>query len=157
MVDKTEYLTREGMETLEKRLNYFKSVRRPEVAERLRLALEDGGELTENSEYEDAKNEQAFIEAEISRITQILRHAKLIEEGGPVDSVQIGSRVNIAETGSDETEEYILVGSAEANPSQGKISIESPLGKVLLGAKVGAKVKVKAPDGDIIFVIKEIG
>lgn len=157
MVDETQYLTQEGMDSLEKRLNYLTKVRRPEVAERLRQALEDGGEITENTEYEDAKNEQAFIEGEIVRIDRILRNAKLIEPTGNTDEVHIGSLVKVNEKGTDDVEEYRLVGPAEANPRDGKISTESPLGKALLGSKVGDKVKIKAPDGDITFVIQEIG
>lgn len=156
MVDEVQYLTQEGMESLEKRLNYLTKVRRPEIAERLRQALEDGGELTENTEYEDAKNEQAFIEGEIVRIDRILRNAKLIEATGDTNKVHIGSVVKVMEKGGDSVEEYRLVGAAEANPREGKISTESPLGKALLGSKVGDKVKIKAPDGDITFIIKEI-
>ena len=157
MVDEVQYLTQEGMESLEKRLNYLTKVRRPEIAERLRQALEDGGELTENTEYEDAKNEQAFIEGEIARIDRILRNAKLIEATGDTKQVHIGSVVKVKEKGADTAEEYRLVGPAEANPREGKISTESPLGKALIGSKVGDKVKIKAPDGDITFVIQEIG
>ena len=156
MVDEVQYLTQEGMESLEKRLNYLTKVRRPEIAERLRQALEDGGELTENTEYEDAKNEQAFIEGEIVRIDRILRNAKLIEATGDTNKVHIGSVVTVKEKGTDDAEEYRLVGPAEANPREGKISTESPLGKALIGSKVGDKVKIKAPDGDITFVIQEI-
>jgi transcription elongation factor GreA len=156
MTDKPEYLTQEGLDALAKRLNYMKEVRRPEVAERLRLALEDGGELTENSEYEDAKNEQAFIEAEIARMSGILLNAVLIEDTGAKDQVQVGARVKIVEKGTKDEETYQLVGSAEANPLMGKISIESPLGKELLGKKKGDKVTIKAPDGAITFVIQEI-
>ncbi len=156
MTDKPEYLTQEGLDALAKRLNYLKDVRRHEVAERLRLALADGGELTENSEYEDAKNEQAFIEAEVSRMSQILSNAVVIEETSSKDLVQVGGRVKIVEKGTKEAEVYQLVGSAEANPLLGKISIESPLGKELLGKKKGDKVTVKAPDGAITFVIQEI-
>ena len=156
MVDEIQYLTQEGMESLEKRLNYLTKVRRPEIAERLRQALEDGGELTENTEYEDAKNEQAFIEGEIVRIDRILRNAKLIEATGDTNKVHIGSVVKVKEKGTDDVEAYRLVGPAEANPREGKISTESPLGKALIGSKVGDKVKIKAPDGDITFVIQEI-
>lgn len=156
MIEETQYLTREGMEQLQKRLNYFIEVRRVEVAERLRSALEDGGELTENTEYEEAKNEQAFLEGEIARIDRILRFAKLIDETVKSDTVVVGSLVKVVEKGGNDEEAYRLVGPAEANPSVGKISTESPLGKALMGAKVGDKVKIKAPDGDIVFVIREI-
>ncbi len=156
MVTDVQYLTPEGMENLEKRLNYLVTVRRQEVADRLKQAVEDGGELIENSEYEDAKNEQAFVEGEIARIDRILRNAKVIEETGVTDEVLIGSHVTVVEDGTDDDEVYRLVGPAEANPRQGKISIESPLGKALLGAKVGDNVTFKAPDGKMTFVIRSI-
>ena len=156
MVDETQYLTQEGMDSLEKRLNYLTKVRRPEVAERLRQALEDGGEITENTEYEDAKNEQAFVEGEIVRLEAIVSSAQIIEDTGKKDQVVVGSHVTVIEKGTKEQEIYHLVGSAEANPSEGKISTESPLGKSLLGAKVGQKVTVKAPDGELVFTIKSI-
>lgn len=156
MTDQPQYLTPEGLSSLEKKLSYLVEVKRPQVAERLRLALEEGGDLTENTEYEEAKNEQAFIESEISRLEYIVRTAEILEDGQRYDSVVPGARVTLVEKGSDEDEFYHLVGSAEANPSQGKISIESPLGKALLGTKVGDRVKVKAPDGEIVFNIKAI-
>ncbi|HLV37685.1 MAG TPA: transcription elongation factor GreA [Spirillospora sp.] len=156
MVDQPQYLTPEGYQTLEKRLRHLVEVRRAEVAERLRLALEEGGDLTENAEYEDAKNEQAFIEGEIQRLEMILNTAEVIEASGSSDEVTLGSRVTVVEQGTQDKEVYHLVGSAEARPSEGKISIESPLGKALIGAKVRDKVTVKAPDGEIVFVIKAI-
>ncbi|MCA9894385.1 MAG: transcription elongation factor GreA, partial [Anaerolineae bacterium] len=110
----------------------------------------------ENNQYEEAKNEQAFVEAEITRASQILRNAIIITDTGATDTVQIGCTVTVMERGTKETEDYRLVGPAEANPSQGKISIESPLGQALVGQKVGDKVTISAPDGDITFVIKSI-
>ena len=127
-----------------------------EVAERLRHALEEGGDLSENAEYEDAKNEQAFVEGEILRLESILSSAQVIEATGKKDSVALGAKVTVVEQGENVKETYYLVGSAEANPSEGKISLESPLGKALMGAKVGDKVKVDAPAGEIVFVIKSI-
>ena len=156
MVDQPQYLTPEGFETLEKRLRHLTEVRRAEVAERLRLSLEEGGDLTENAEYEDAKNEQAFVEGEIMRLESILNIAEVIEVSGKTDEVLLGTKITVVEQGTKDQEIYHLVGSAEAKPSEGKISIESPLGKALLGAKVRDKVTVKAPDGDIVFVIKAI-
>jgi transcription elongation factor GreA len=156
MVDQPQYLTQEGMETLERRLKDLVEVRRLQVAERLRQALEEGGELTENSEYEDAKNEQAFIEGEIIRLESILSSAQLIETGLKYEQVQPGARVTVVEKGSDDEEVYFIVGSAEANPREGKISVVSPLGKALMGSKVGDRVKVKTPDGETIFKIKAI-
>jgi transcription elongation factor GreA len=151
-----EYLTPEGLKELEERHKYLTQVRRSEVAERLRLALEEGGDLSENAEYEDAKNEQAFVEGEIIRLEQILSTAQIIEATGQKDVVALGSQITLVEKGSKEKEVYRLVGSAEANPAEGKISVESPLGKALLGAKLGEQVTVNAPDGKLVFVVKSI-
>lgn len=156
MVDQPQYLTPEGLKNLESRLKYLVEVRRAEVAERLRLALEEGGDLSENAEYEDAKNEQAFVEGEILRLETILSNARVIEATGESDVVRLGAQVTIVEEGSEEPEVYALVGSAEAQPREGKISSESPLGKALLGAKVGDRVTVHAPDGPIVYVVKKI-
>lgn len=152
-----QYLTVKGLEELEARLKYLKDIRRPEVADRLRLALEEGGDLTENAEYEDAKNEQAFVEGEVMRIEGILSSAQVIEESkGKKDSVKVGVVVTVVEEGTKDKEVYHLVGSAEANPQEGKISVESPLGKAILGAKVGDKINVNAPEGPITFIVKAI-
>jgi transcription elongation factor GreA len=156
MVQQPQYLTQEGYEELEKRLNNLIQVRRPQVAERLRLALDEGGDLAENSEYEDAKNGQAFLEGEIARLEDILRYAQVIEYDSGDGTVAPGARVTVIEKETKEEEVYHLVGSAEANPRKGKVSVESPLGKALLGAKVGDKVTVKAPDGELEFKIKAI-
>lgn len=156
MVDQPQYVTPEGFAELEKRLGFLTQVRRTEVAERLHQALAEGGDLTENAEYEDAKNEQAFIEGEIQRLEMILNNAQVIEDSGNHDVVALGSRVTVTEKGSRETEVYQIVGSAEARPGEGRISAGSPLGKALLGAKVRQKVTVQAPDGDIVFTIRKI-
>ena len=155
-MSEVQYLTPEGMVELEARLKYLTEQRRAEVAERLRLALEEGGDLSENAEYEDAKNEQAFVEGEILRLETILSTAQIIESSGKKDKVELGSVITVTEKGSRQKEVYRLVGSAEANPRDGKISVESPLGRALLGAKVGDNVKYKAPDGEMVFVIKSI-
>ena len=157
MGDQPQYLTPEGLANLERRLQELKEVRRPQVAERLRLAMEEGGELAENAEYEDAKNEQAFIEGEIIRLETIINSAELIEENTNKDFVGIGSRVTVQEVGGDSQEIYHIVGSAEARPSEGKLSMESPLGTALIGKKKGEKVTVSAPDGKIVFKIVKIG
>jgi transcription elongation factor GreA len=156
MVEQPQYLTAEGLQNLEKRLKTLKEIRRPEVAERLRQAMEEGGDLTENAEYMDAKNEQAFVEGEIARLERIVSSAEIIEEGGKKDVVTIGSHVTVIDKETKETEVYHLVGSAEANPREGRISIESPLGKALMGARVRDKVTVEAPDGELIYTIKSI-
>jgi transcription elongation factor GreA len=157
MANQVQYLTPEGLKNLESRLKYLTETRRAEVAERLRQALEEGGDLSENAEYEDAKNEQAFVEGEILRLETILSSAQVIEDTvGKKEAVILGARVTIVEKGTKDKEVYYLVGSAEANPKEGKISIESPLGRALLGKKVGEQVKVDAPAGEITFTIKEI-
>jgi transcription elongation factor GreA len=155
-MEQTHYLTPEGLANLENRLLDLKEVKRVEIAERLRRAMEEGGDLSENAEYEDAKNEQAFIEGEIQRLEEIIANAQIIEGGVKSDVVVVGSRVTVQEKGRKETEQYMLVGSAEANPGEGKLSIESPMGRALMGLKVGSKATVKAPDGDIVFTIKKI-
>jgi transcription elongation factor GreA len=156
MVDGPQYLTREGLESLEKQLKELIEVRRPQVAERLRLSMEEGGELSENAEYIDAKNEQAFVEGQIARLETIRSSAQIIAETEKNGVVAIGSRVTVIEKGTKEKELYHIVGSAEANPREGKISIESPLGRALVGAKLGDKVTVKAPDGDFVYTIKSV-
>ncbi len=151
-----QYLTPEGLENLENRLKHLLEVRRAEVAERLRQALEEGGDLSENAEYEDAKNEQAFVEGEIFRLETILSNAQVIENTGKKDHVVPGAFVTVVEDGMKEKEVYHVVGSAEADPAEGKISVDSPLGKAMMGKKVGDRITVNAPAGEIVFVIKAI-
>lgn len=148
------FLTRDGLKKLEEELEYLRTVRRAQVAERLHNAQEDG-ELIENAEYEDAKNEQAFVEGRILQLETMLSNAVLIEEHGSNDVVGLGSRVTVKEGGNN-TEEYMLVGAAEANPKEGRISNESPLGRALLGRRVGDEVKVQAPAGPITFRVVKI-
>jgi transcription elongation factor GreA len=156
MSDQVQYLTPDGLKELEEKLEIWRTTRRAKVAERLHLALEEGGELVENAEYEDAKNEQAFVEGEILRLETILSNAQIIENDGKHDVIRLGSKITVKEKGRRETELFVLVGSAEANPSEGKISHESPMGRALLGHKVGDKVQVRAPDGVIEFEVKKI-
>ena len=153
MTDQIHYLTREGYDELARKLEYLKNERRQEIAERLRVVMSEGGELGENAEYEDAKNDQAFLEGEIIRIEQILGNSQIIEKDDREDVVGIGDHVTLREKGETEEEVYHLVGPAEANPKVGKISYQSPLGQELIGKQVGAKVTVKAPDGNITFEV----
>jgi len=153
MSDQT-FLTREGLKKLEEELEYLRTVRRAQVAERLHNAQEDG-ELIENAEYEDAKNEQAFIEGRIMTLEALLSNAVLIKDEGPEGIVGLGSRVTVRE-GNGKPEMYLLVGAAEANPKEGRISNESPLGKALLGRRVGDDVKVSAPAGTLSFRVVAI-
>ncbi len=150
----TSFLTREGFEKLQEELEYLRTQRRQEIAQRLHEAME-GGELIENAEYEAAKNEQAFVEGRIKELEILLATARIVDEIPAADSVQVGCRVTIQEEGSDIQETYSIVGAAEANPSEGKISNESPLGKALLNHKPGDKVQVDAPAGSFwVTIIK---
>ena len=155
MIERENYITREGLAQLEERLQFLLNVRREQVAERLKRATEEGGDLTENSEYIDAKNEQAFVEGEIVRVKQLVRTAKVIEKSKS-DVAVIGSSVTVVEKGSKTKEVYQLVGPAEANPREGRVSHKSPLGAALLGSKKGNKVTVAAPDGDIEFKVVDV-
>ncbi len=141
------FLTKEGYQKLQDELDYLRTAKRQEVANRLHEAME-GGELIENAEYEAAKNEQAFVEGRIQELEMLLATAKIIEENGrkKSDMVQVGSKVTIKE-GNYEAEVYTIVGAAEANPREGKISNESPIGKAILNRKVGDTVKVETPGG----------
>lgn len=150
------FLTREGLKKLEEELTHLRTVRRVEVAERLHNAMEDG-EIEENAEYEDAKNEQSFVEGRILALESMLSNAAIIEEQNRDDGVvHLGSRVTVKENGG-RPEAYTIVGPAEANPRDGRISNESPLGRALLERKIGDEVKVTAPDGVLTFQIVKIG
>ena len=154
MAEQVTYLTREGLKKLEEELEHLRTTRRAEVAERLHQAMEDG-ELIENAEYEAAKNEQAFVEGRILTVEMILSDAVIIEENGPSGIVRVGSTVRVQEDGG-KPEKYTIVGAAEANPAKGLISNESPLGRSLLGRKVGDEVKVNAPAGMLSFRVAGI-
>ncbi len=145
------FLTREGYKKLEQQLNHLRTVRRQEVARRLHEALAEG-DILENAELEDARNEQAFVEGHILRLESILGNVILIEEEGPRETVGLGSRVTVVE-GDEPPETYHIVGSAEADPTRGMISNESPLGQALMGRKVEDTAEVNAPDGVLVFKI----
>lgn len=141
------FLTKEGHEKLQQELDFLRKDRRQEVAARLREAS-DGEDLVENAEYEAAKNEQAFVEGRIIELEILLATAKIIKEGGSGGQIQVGSKVTIREEGFEEKESFVIVGAAEANPNEGKISNESPLGHSLLGHKKNDIVTVEAPEGE---------
>jgi len=141
------FLTQEGFDKLQDELNHLRKEKRQEVADRLREAS-DGEDLIENAEYEAAKNEQAFVEGRIKELEILLATAKIIEDKGESDNIQVGSTVVIQEVGSSEKETFTIVGAAEAQPNEGRISNESPLGRALLNHSKGEEVNVKAPDGD---------
>ncbi len=150
------FLTKDGYQKLQDELDYLRSAKRQEVANRLHEAME-GGELIENAEYEAAKNEQAFVEGRIQELEMLLATAKIIEENGrkKSDMVQIGSKVTLKE-GNFEAETFTIVGAAEANPRDGKISNESPIGKAILSHKIGDTVKVETPGGTYNVKIMKI-
>ena len=154
MANSAVYLTSSGQQKLEEELEHLRTVRRQEVAQRLHEAMEDG-ELIENAEYEAAKNEQAFIEGRILEIEHMLATAKLIQPSGETGIVQIGSTVVIKQDGQ-KRETYTIVGAAEANPKEGLISNESPLGQALLDREVGDEIEVQAPAGVLNFRIVKI-
>ena len=156
MVEKQELLTQEGYNKLEEELEYLKAVKRKEVAERLKVAI-SFGDLSENAEYDEAKNEQAKLEEQILKLDEKLRKAVIIDESQiDLDIVMVGSIVKLYDFDFDEEIEYSIVGSAEADPFEGKISNESPVGKALLGARVGEVVEVQVPDGANKFKVLEI-
>ena len=148
------FLTSQGYDRLEEELHHLRKVKRQEVARRLHEALTEG-DILENAELEDARNEQAFVEGRILTLETILRNAVIIEENGPRDSVGLGSRVTVVE-GDEPPETYHIVGSAEADPIKGLISNESPLGRALMGRKVGETATVNAPAGLLVFEVVDI-
>ena len=149
------YLTAEGIENLRQELDHLTNVKRPALAKRLRKAIQQG-DLSENADYTIAKEEQGFLEGRIQQIEAMLRKATIIQENGPTDEVALGSRVTVVEEGAEEPETFRIVGPAEADPVNGKVSNESPLGQALLGRRVGDMVTVEAPGGEIVFQITAI-
>ena len=156
MREKEVILTVNGLKKLEDELDELKSVRRREVAERIKQAIEFG-DITENSEYEDAKNEQAFIEGRILTLEKTLRNARIIDdENLDTESVSIGSTVLLKDLENGDEVKYTIVGSVEADPGASKISNESPVGKAILGLPKGSVVDVKIPEGQSKYKIIDI-
>lgn len=156
MADKEVILTQEGLHKLEEELEHLKSVKRREVAERIKVAI-GYGDISENSEYEDAKNEQAFIEGRILTLEKMLRHARIInDEDVDTSTVSIGSIVYLEDMEYKEIFQYSIVGTAESDPLNNKISNESPVGKAILGKKKGQTVDVVVPAGVIQYRIVDI-
>ncbi|NLI61400.1 MAG: transcription elongation factor GreA [Clostridiales bacterium] len=156
MINKEIILTPEGVAKLEQELNFLRTVKRREIAERIKQAIAFG-DLSENSEYDEAKNEQAFTEGRIVTLENMLRNVRVIDdEDISTDKVGIGCTVKILDIELDEVLEYTIVGSAEADPGQNKISNESPVGRALIGQQAGSIVDVNVPDGIIQLKILEI-
>jgi transcription elongation factor GreA len=149
-------LTAEGYEKLKQEIAFLQNDKRREVADRIRVAREFG-DIAENAEYDDAKNEQALLEARIAKLEEQLSAARVIEKGEITsDVVSIGSRVKLKDMDDNKTVEYHIVGSAEANPAEQKLSNESPVGKAILGRKKGEVVEVAAPRGSLKYKILDI-
>lgn len=156
MSEQDVILTREGLEQLEQELENLRSVKRTEVKERLKEAIALG-DLSENSEYDDAKNEQAFMEGRILELEKMIRNAKIIEDDAQQEGVIfVGSLVKVKDIEFDEISEYRLVGTVEADPMNNRISNESPVGRALLGHKVGETIQVEVPAGVIKLEILDI-
>lgn len=159
MAEKAYYVTQEGLEALQNELEDLKVNRRKEVAEKIKVAL-SFGDLSENSEYDEAKNDQAILEARIADLEVMLNKAQVIKKNEQAaGTVHIGSSISVSykrADGSEATREFSIVGSNEANPRAGKISDESAVGKALIGAKVGESVEVEAPAGIVVYTILSV-
>ncbi|GGL40685.1 transcription elongation factor GreA [Sporolactobacillus putidus] len=155
MAEKLHYMTAEGKDKLERELEYLKTEKRKEVVERIKIAR-GFGDLSENSEYDAAKDEQAFVEARIQQLEQMIRNSVIIEDDETTDVVKIGKSVTFKELPDGEEETYQIVGSAESNPFEGKISNDSPMAKGLIGLSVGEEVNVSTPGGDIRVKILKV-
>jgi transcription elongation factor GreA len=149
------YITEEGLQALREELEHLTTVKRLELSDRLQKAISQG-DLSENADYHDAKQEQSFLEGRILELKDSLRRAKVIREDGRTDRVRVGSTVTVVEDGEVEEETYRIVGVHEAAPGNGLISNESPFGRALLGARVGDTVRVQTPGGGIDLKIKAI-
>ena len=155
MVGKPVLLTQDGLRQLEEELDYLKRTKRREVAQRIKEALAFG-DISEYSEYDDAKNEQAFVEGRIAELENRLRNAEIIDEKTGGDNVSLGSTVKLKDVETGESFDFTLVGSTEADPAKAKISNESPVGKAIIGRKIGEIVHVNAPVGSIAYKIESV-
>lgn len=149
------WLTAEGKRELQRELKQLVNVRRPDLARKLKEAVAQG-DLKENADYHDTREQQAFVEGRIQYLENVLRTASIIRDGDSQGIVRLGSSVTIREVGEREDEIYRIVGAAEANPREGKISHESPIGRALLGCRKGSKVRVQTPGGEMTLRIRNI-
>lgn len=154
-MEKVYPMTLEGKEKLEQELEELKTVKRKEIVERIKIAR-SFGDLSENSEYESAKDEQAFVEGRITTLENMMRFAQIIDNNMDKDTVSLGHTITFIELPDGEEEEYTIVGSAEADPFSGKISNDSPIAKALLGCKLGDTVVISTPGGDMKVKIEKI-
>ncbi|GIV79568.1 MAG: transcription elongation factor GreA [Litorilinea sp.] len=154
--NKPVYLTAEGLQKIKEELEYLTTVRRKEVAQMIAEAKAEG-DISENAGYDEAKTAQGFLEGRIRELENILKNAQVIDESAqPADEIALGRTVIVREVGTDYEETYTIVGSLEADPANGRISNQSPIGKALLGKKVGESVTVNSPGGEIVFEILKI-
>ena len=156
MIEDVVYITEEGLQKIKEELNYLKTVKTEEIANKLQIAIAQG-DLKENADYHDAKEEQGFVEGRIRDLEDSLRRAQVIEEVGPSDVVRVGSTVTVLVEEDEEPETYSIVGAHEADPGNGRISNESPFGRALIGAKKGQTVAAMTPGGEIQLRIESIG
>ncbi len=156
MIEKVYPMTLDGKKKLEEELEYLKTVKRKDIVERIKIAR-SFGDLSENSEYESAKDEQAFVEGRVTTIENMLRFSEIIDNSKTAaDEVSLGRKVTFIELPDGDEEEYTIVGSAEADPFNGLISNDSPIAKALMGKKVGSEVTFATPGGDMFVKIVEI-
>ncbi len=155
MAEEVTYLTPDGKVEIEQELKRLTEIDRPALAVKLKEAVAMG-DLKENADYHDTREKMSMLDGRIQRLEMILRTAVVVENEGPSDEVRIGSTVTIREDGEEEDEVYTIVGPAEANPAEGKISQKSPIGAALLNRRKGDKVKVETPNGHIVFKIRKI-
>lgn len=157
-MEKTQPITKEGLHKIEEELHYLETVRRSEVAEKIRQAKELLS-TPNDAEYEDAKNEQAMVEGRIQQLQSLIQNAEIIDEDGAHRSkiVMLGSTVKVRSSDDSKTHDYTIVGPAEADPREGKISHESPVGRALIGKKVNDEVQVTVPKGTLTLKITKIG
>ena len=155
MPDRTVYLTREGFKRLDEELEHLRTVKRPEVSDRIRRS-KDMTDVTDNAEYDEAKSEQGFVEGRIAELELTLANAQIIGDGPSTEFVGLGSRVKVRDTDGEE-DSYRIVGSMEADPKRGLISNESPVGRALLGKKPGESATVVAPGGSFDLTVIEVG
>ena len=156
MIEDHAYMTQEGLQKVKEELEYLQTTKREELSEKLEKAIAQG-DLKENADYHAAKEEQGFAEGRIKDLEDTLRRVKIIKNTGPSDIVRVGSKVTVCEVGyEDEEETYFIVGAREADPGNGRISNESPIGSALIGAKKGAIVRALTPGGQIQFQVKAI-
>lgn len=149
------YLTEEGLKNIKEELAYLKGEKREELSLKLEKAIAQG-DLKENADYHATKEEQGFIEGRIKDLEDSLRRAQIIDDNGPSDVVRVGSTVTVTEDGYDDEETYYIVGAHEADPANGRISNESPIGRALIGARVGQVVAAETPGGQVRFNIQAI-